>query len=68
MPSLVHDGFKIKSLSDGTLYRECVGRREGSEFQVGGKATRVWETHQYMGAKPAIDQAVYSIYCSKIRI
>jgi hypothetical protein len=63
----VHAGFKIKSISDGTLYRAQVMRRNGSEFRVDGKSTKTWESAQCMDAATAVGQAIYAIDCGKIK-
>jgi hypothetical protein len=66
-PSL-YSSFKIKGVSDGTLYRARVERSNGAQFQVSGRAVKVWETLQYMDKDSAIAHARYAIDIGKIRI
>ena len=67
MPVTAHDGFKIRSFSDGTLFRARVERNDGAEFQASGKPTRVWETPQHMDAAAAVGQAIYAIDTGKLK-
>jgi hypothetical protein len=67
MPSLKHGEFKIRSLTDGTLYKARVQRSDGNPFLAFGKSTDVWESRQSMDAQSAIGQAVYAIDTGKIK-
>lgn len=68
MPNLKHGDFKIRSFTDGTLYRARVQRTDGDPFLAYGKPTDVWESPQTMDAQSAIGQAVYAIDTGKIRM
>jgi stalled ribosome alternative rescue factor ArfA len=67
MPTTNHDGFRIKSFADGTLFRARVERADGGEFQANEKSTRFWETPQQMDADTAIGAAIYAIDTGRVR-
>jgi hypothetical protein len=67
MPSVTHGEFRIKSITDGTLYRARVERSDGAPFQANGKTTKAWESSQSMDAETAIGQAIYAIDSSRIK-
>jgi hypothetical protein len=67
VPSVTHNGFRIKSISDGTLYKARVERRDGSQFHANGKTAKVWETAQFMGRDAAIGQAIYAIDTGRLK-
>ena len=67
MPTIKHGDFKIRSLTDGTLYRARVQRSDGDPFLAYGKSTDVWESAQSLDAEGAIGQAVYAIDTGKIK-
>lgn len=67
MPTVKHGDFKIKSFTDGTLYKARVQRSDGDPFLANGNSTEAWETAQTMDAQSAIGQAVYAIDAGKIK-
>jgi hypothetical protein len=67
MPGATHAGFKIKSFTDGTLYRARVQRSDGAQFLANGEPTKAWATPQSVDAESAIGQAVYAIDTGKIK-
>jgi hypothetical protein len=67
MPTVTHNGFKIKSIKDGTLYRARVERSDGAQFHANSKTAEVWETAQFMDAETAIGQAMYAIDTGRIK-
>jgi hypothetical protein len=67
MSKIIHAGYKIKSLKDGSLYTAQVERSDGSEFQVRGRAKTVWQTPQSETADAAIGQAIYAIDTGKLK-
>jgi len=67
MPSVAHAGFKIKSITDDTLYRARVERSDGAQFQANGKITNIWETPQSTDGDTAIGQAIYAINTGRIK-
>jgi len=67
MAAEAHAGFRIRSISDGSLYRARVERSDGAQFRVGGAPAQVWETPQYMDGTTAVGQAIYAIDCGKIK-
>ena len=67
MPTIKHGEFKIKSLTDGTLYKARIWRTDGNPFLAYGKSTEVWESAQAMDAQGAIGQAIYAIDAGKIK-
>ncbi len=67
MPKITYGKFKIKSIADGTLYRAQVQCGDGDEFQVDGKATKIWESSQSTDGDSAIGQALYAISTGRIK-
>jgi hypothetical protein len=67
MPSLTHAGFRIKSITDGTLYRAQVARSDGGQFQANGKTADRWETLQSVDPESAIGHAIYAIDTGRIK-
>ncbi len=67
MSKVTHAGFKIKSISDGTLYRARVQRIDGSPFEAQGRSTDQWETPQCMDRQTAIGQAIHAIDIGRIK-
>ena len=67
MARVTHAGFKIKSVTDGTLYRAQVERSDGAQFQADGKMTRMWETSQSTDGNTAIGLAIYAINTARIK-
>jgi len=67
MPTVKHGEFKIKSFTDGTLYRARVQRSDGASFLAYGKPTNAWESSQSIDSESAIGQAVYAIDTGKIK-
>jgi len=67
MPSVKHGDFKIRSFTDGTLYRARVQRSDGNPFLAYGKSTDMWESLQSMDAQGAIGHAIYAIDTGNIK-
>jgi hypothetical protein len=67
MAAVKHREFKIKSFTDGTLYKARVQRSDGDPFLAYGRSTDVWETSQTMDGQSAIGQAIYAIETGKIK-
>jgi hypothetical protein len=67
MPIVTHAGFKIRSITDGTLYRARIERSDGAQFQANGETTDLWETPQSTDGETAIGQAIYAIDTGKIK-
>jgi hypothetical protein len=67
MPSVTHAGFKIKSITDGSLYRARVERSDGTQLHANGKITNSWESSQSMDAEAAIGQAIYAINTGRVK-
>jgi hypothetical protein len=65
--NVTHNGFKIKSIKDGSLYRARVERSDGAQFQVNGATQKNWETSQSMDGETAIGQAIYAIDSGRIK-
>jgi hypothetical protein len=68
MAPAVHAGFRIKNISDGSLYRARVERNDGEQFQVNGRVASAWETPQCIDKDAAERQAIFAIDCGKIRL
>ncbi|HWY60287.1 MAG TPA: hypothetical protein VNW15_00145 [Rhizomicrobium sp.] len=67
MSKVTYAGFKIKGISDGTLYRARVERGDNAPLRVNGQTTQVWETSQSMDEQTAIGQAIYLIDTGRIK-
>jgi hypothetical protein len=68
MTLATHAGFKIKIISDGSLYRAKVERKDGQQFLADGTVVQAWETSQSMDGATAVGQAIYAIDSGRIKL